>query len=192
MEKVKTYLSNRENLKLLGGILVGLVFGLVFILIFNPFNIKRLYQKPKAWIISQGLNATLTKQQLLLKSAKNGAVSLDDIAKVATASTKIKAEAVKIGNDYVLSTGADGQVISSIEKGTYKIGLIPIPGVDFTGVPKQINIQGDYQLKIGLVKGSGKITTVDSIQSEASESSKLTITLNRPWAGITIKLTKLK
>lgn len=205
MDKIKTFLSNRENLKLIGGVVAGLILGLAFILIFNPFNIKRLYLKPKAWIISQGLHSTLTKQQLLLKSAKRGQVSLDNLAKIATTSTNIKAEAVKIGKDYLLSTDASGKVDLSIDPGTYRVELVKIPGIDFTGVPGTIKIErGDYVLNVGLIKGSGKVRAEGGgLKMEDGQESKLQINLfsdkngngkkqdGEPylyWSGVTIKL----
>lgn len=166
--------------------------------------LNREYKKPEAWVISQGLNSTLTKQQLLLESAKNGQVTLNDLAKVATASTIIKAEAVKIGSDYLLSTGADGKVEISVDPGQYRVEMVTIPGIDFTGVPGKINITGSNTLNIGLIKGSGKVRAEDGgLKIEGGAENKLKVSLfqdkngngvkdggelDLPWAGVTIKL----
>lgn len=171
------------------------------------FSLSSNYKKPEAWVISQGLNSTLTKQQLLQQSAKNGQASLDDLARVATASTTIKAEAVKIGSDYLLSTGADGKVEISVEPGKYSIELIPIPGIDFTGVPGRISISSEnYFLNIGLLKGSGKVRTESGgLKIEDGNEGKLRVVLfqdkngngqkdegesDLPWARVTVKLVR--
>lgn len=175
----------------------------------NLYKDSKEYQKPEAWVISQGLNSTLTKQQLLLKEAKGGQVTLEDLARVATASTDVKAEAVKIGSDYLLSTGADGKVEVVVDPGTYKVELVTIPEIDFTGVPGIININGGENiLSIGLVEGSGKVKAgIDLVGQQPPDlRGRLQVSLFQdkngdgkkdngepylPWAGVTIKLTKV-
>ncbi len=168
---------------------------------------KGQYQKPVAWVIPQSLNSTLARQQLLVQSAKGGKVSLEDLAKVATASVSVKAEAVKIGSDYLLSTGADGKVEVEVDPGNYRVEMVSVPGVDFTGVPGTADIKGGTNtLSIGLVKGSGKVRTEGGgLKMEAGSENKLKVNLfsdknengvkdsgepDLPWAGVTVKLSR--
>ena len=166
---------------------------------------KGEYKKPEAWVISQGLNSTLTKQQLLQASAKQGQVTLEDLARVATASAVVKSEAVKIGNDYLLSTGADGKVEVSVDPGTYEVELVTIPEIDFTGIPGKISIsQESYVLNIGLMKGSGKVRS-GKLDNEVGSGNENILKVNLfsdkngngkkdegepdlSWAGVTIRL----
>lgn len=207
-----------QKIKRLAGEHFILIIMFVFIstgVILGLVKDSKIYKKPETWVISQGLNSTLTKQQLLLGSVRGGKITLSDIAKVATASTTVKPEAVKIGKDYLLSTGADGKVEISVDNGQYKVEIIKLQKIDFTGVPAKIIIdRGNFVLNIGLTKGSGKILSLRHPErSEGSQDSigrsapsRMTLSLfqdkngdgkkeenepDLPWAGVTVKLIKI-
>lgn len=174
---------------LIAGTLVGL----------KIFKDRNVYQKPKAWVISQSLNSSLAKQRSLLSSDYTSA----------SASSNIRPEVVKVGKDYLLSTGVLGEVSLDLPKNVYKVSLVSVPGVDFTGVPSKIApSEGTYELNIGVTQGSGKIKGQEiKISNPPEGTTKLKVTLyhdkngdglkgadelSLPWAGVTIKLTESK
>lgn len=197
--------KKRKIFKYLGIFL--LIVGFLFVL--NVIKAKQEYHKPKAWVIFQSLNSSLAKKQVLAKSIKDGQLTVADLVKVATASTLVKAEVVKVGKDYLLSTGSDGQAQVDLPQGIYKVSLVAIPGVDFTGVPSKLNLSGEiYEFKIGLKEGSRKIKgkAADLSSKKYQGQTKLVVTLfqdkngngikgkdepSLPWAGVTIKLRSL-
>lgn len=199
-----------------GSVLAGTVLGLILLAWLNPFKFfvpaSRLggLKKDNTWIISQGLANTLSKQvQLKNAVSASGSVSLLDIVKIATSSGVPKAEVVKKGNEIFLSTGSVGEVKTDLVYGRYKVAVIPIPGVDFMGVPAEVDIrQPISEIKLGLVEGQGKVKGGQNVLNDkpkSSDLSKLIISLywdqnkngqkekEEPkvlWAGVTIKLTK--
>lgn len=192
-----------------GSILGGVVLGLVLLAWLNPFKYF-VAKKDNTWVISQGLANTLSKQvQLKNAVSASGSVSLLDIVKIATSSGVPKAEVVKKGNEIFLSTGSVGEVKTDLVYGRYKVSLIPVPGVDFTGVPAEVDINKPIiEIKLGLAEGTGKVNGVQNVlgdKPKSSDLSKLVVSLfwdqnknglkddTEPkvlWAGVTIKLTK--
>lgn len=200
---------NKNILIWAGSIIGGAVLGLVLLAWLNPFKYF-VPKKDNTWVISQGLANTLSKQvQLKNATTASGSVSLLDIVKIATSSGVPKAEVVKKGNEIFLSTGSVGEVKTDLVYGRYKVSLIPVPGVDFTGVPAEIDINKPIsEIKLGLTEGQGKVKGVQNILKDKPKStdlSKLVVSLywdqnknglkdeSEPkvlWAGVTIKLTK--
>lgn len=200
----------RENFKKyifiwIMAILIGLGLGAFISNRVLDYYRTRPYEPPDVWVLSQGLNSTLLKQELLKKEAEGGQVTLADIAKVATASTTLKAEAIRVGNRYLLSTGANGQAFVELPSGRYKLNIIPVPGIDFTGVPERIFVnQGFTILNIGITKGTGEIKHKDQDITEVSSGkSSVTVVLYQdkdsdgqkgddesqlPWAGIVVSI----
>lgn len=194
----------RKLVKPLGFILV---IALILV-VMNVIKVRSEYQKPQTWVISQSLNSSLNKQNKILGAAKNGQITLGDLAKVATDSSQIKPEVVKIKNDYLMSTGAEGTVEAEIALGTYEVQLAKIPEIDFTGIPGTIKIaNGSYSLNIGLVKGSGKVRAeggrlkvedrngkpkiiVKLFQDKNGNGKKDSGESSLSWAGIVIKLVR--
>lgn len=200
---------NKTSLIFMVSILGGAVLGLILLAWLNPFRIF-VPKKDNTWVISQGLVNTLSKQvQLKNAVSASGSVSLLDIVKIATSSGVPKAEVVKKGNDIFLSTGPVGEVKTDLVYGRYKVAVIPVPGVDFMGVPAEIDIkQPISEIKLGLTEGQGKVKGVHNVSGDKPKSndlSKLVVSLywdqnknglkddTEPkvlWAGVTIKLTK--
>ena len=148
------------GISMLGGVLLG-VFIIYRILLYIG---TQDYQKPKAWILSQNLGNTLLKQQMLKDAERDGSITVSDIAKIATSSTTLKGEAIKIVNKYYLSTGSNGTISLTLPTGLYKVSLAEVPGADFTGVPKEIKIEkGTLDLKIGLKQGKGELLSTKDI-----------------------------
>lgn len=170
------------------------------------------YQKPKAWVISQSLYQTIAKNQLLAGKAKGGVVSLDDVIGVATASVTPKSEVLKTDEGYLITTGFNGEAVAEIPKGTYKVKIVPIPGIDFVGVPSEFRLnKGIEEFRLFLTEGSGRIlqdpsskTYDPKLYPKFSEEAKLVIHLYHDknsngkkdkgeerlnWAGITVQLT---
>ncbi len=163
--------------------------------------------KPSPLIISQAVYESIGKRNMLVKYAADGSLTAGELAEIATTSAEIKAEAVKVGKQYLLSTGSDGQVEARIATGSYKLAMIPIAGMDFSGVPNQIQIDGagSQTLALGLKLGSGKVNTNNTVQVKAgtNKTPGLLIKLfrdtngngqkdaddpNLPWAGVRIRL----
>lgn len=196
-----------------------MVFSVVLVLIiligftaFKQVN-KSTYQKPPAWTISQSVYSTIGKQKLLSNFAQDGELTVGEIAKVATSSTTVTSEVVKVGDKYLLSTGSDGQVKINLPQGLYKMAVMPIPGMDFTGVSDQVKVEGRTQIMfLGLKKGSGEINSrVLSVITEPGsgdlKNTDLVIKLfhdkngdavnqdgesGLSWAGVTFRLTPVK
>lgn len=193
----------------MGSILGGAILGLFLLAWLNPYRFF-VPKKDNTWVISQGLANTLSKQiQLKNATTASGSVSLLDIVKIATSSGVPKQEVLKNGNDIYLSTGPVGEVKTDLVYGRYKVSLIPVPGVDFMGVPAEIDINKPIsEIKLGLAEGQGKVNGVQNVlgdKPKASDLSKLVVSLfwdqnknglkdeEEPkvlWAGVTIKLTK--
>lgn len=189
--------------------MLGMILGLILLAWLNPFKYF-VAKKDNTWVISQGLANTLSKQvQLKNATTASGSVSLLDIVKIATSTGVPKAEVVKKGNEIFLSTGPVGEVKTDVVYGRYKISVIPIPGVDFVGVPTEIDIkQPISEIKLGLTEGTGKIKGIQNVLNDKPKSSdlgKVIVSLywdqnnngqkdeKEPkvlWAGVTIKLTK--
>lgn len=183
--------------------------GLILLAWLNPFRFFAA-KKDNTWVISQSLANTLSKQQQLKNAVSaSGSVSLLDIVKIATSSGVPKAEVVKKGADTFLSTGPVGEVKTDLVYGRYKVSLIPVPGVDFMGVPAEIDINKPIiEIKLGLTEGTGKVKGVQNVLNDKPKSSdlgKLVLSLywdqnkngqrdeTEPkvfWAGVTIKLSK--
>lgn len=192
-----------------GSIIGGAVLGLILLAWLNPFRFFAA-KKDNTWVISQSLANTLSKQQQLKNAVSaSGSVSLLDIVKIATSSGVPKAEVVKKGADTFLSTGPVGEVKTDLVYGRYKVSLIPVPGVDFMGVPAEIDINKPIiEIKLGLTEGTGKVKGVQNVLNDKPKSSdlgKLVLSLywdqnkngqrdeTEPkvfWAGVTIKLSK--
>lgn len=199
---------NSNKWKIFAAIGILLVFIMGSFLIFKVIQGKNTYQKNKAWVIPQSLNTALSKQQLLAQSGSNIASSGPQVEAISTYSGIIRPEAVKIGKDYLLSTGASGEISLDLPRWTYKVSIVPIPGVDLTGVPSKISLDGGkYDLEIGVLKGSGKIKgQKNNTSAKSSEgTTKLKVSLfhdkngngekgtdepSLPWAGVTLKLTE--
>lgn len=152
---MKLNLANFDKFIALLGIIIGSIALIFQILILTS-------RKEKTWVVSQGLYQSLAKQQLLFDKTKGKGIELEDLVEVATISSLPKAEAVRVGNKYILSTGALGDVVVELPFGIYDIEVTPIPGINFTGVRKQIKFsQSIEELRLGLTKGAGKIIQAD-------------------------------
>jgi len=201
----------------IGSVLGGVILGLILLAWLNPFKFF-VAKKDNTWVISQGLANTLSKQAQLQKAVEaSGSVSLTDIVKIATSSGVPKAEVVKKGSDTYLSTGPLGEVKTDLVYGRYKLSLVPVPGVDFTGVPAEIDINKPIiEIKLGLTEGlpagppagrTGRqgIQNVLKDKPKSNDLGKAIVYLywdqnkngqkddTEPkvlWAGVTIKLTK--
>lgn len=200
---------NRSNLIFIGVVILGIVLGLILLAWLNPFKYF-MAKKDNTWVISQGLANTLSKQSQLKNAIDaSGSVSLLDIVKIATSSGVPKQEVVKKGNEIFLSTGPVGEVKTDLVYGRYKVAVIPVPGVDFVGVPAEVDIkQPISEIKLGLTEGTGKVKGIQNVLGDKPKSndlSKLVVSLywdqnknggkdeGEPkvlWAGVTIKLTK--
>lgn len=190
-------------------IIGGFVVGLVLLAWLNPFRFF-MPQESKTWILPQGLVKTLSKQQMLKEAiTESGSVSLKDIVKIATSSALPKQQVVKKGRDTFLSTGPSGEVKTDLVYGRYKISVVPVPGVDFVGVPAEIDIREPIvELKLGLAEGTGKVVGVQNVSEKKPKPdnlAKVAISLfydqdksgiknnHEPkvlWAGVTIKFTR--
>ena len=190
-------------------IIAGFVLGLILLSWLNPFRFITP-EKNQTWILPQGLVKTLSKQQMLKEAiSPAGSVSLLDIVKIATSSGVPKQQVVKKGRDVYLSTGPSGEVKTDLVYGRYKVSVIPIPGVDFMGIPTEIDINKPiFEIKLGLTEGTGKIKGVQNVSGgkpQSTDLAKIVIylfhdqnkdgirELGEPkvlWAGVTIKLTK--
>ena len=207
-ENFKARFLRKKFLIIAGFIFTVVIFITGFILI-NFFGHKNTYQKPKAWTISQNIYSTLAKQKLLSDFAGDGELTVAEIARVATSSATLKQEVVKVGDKYLLSTGSDGQVKVSLPIGIYTMAVMPIPNMDFTGVPDRVRVEGSAQIMtLGLKGGSGKVFSkalpVITRQSlEELNSTDFLINLFHdkngdgikqagevmlPWAGVTFRL----
>lgn len=161
--------KSKEILIWAGSILAGMFLGVFIVYKIVDYIANRPYQKPKMWILSQSLENTLIKQELLRNAVNDGRLTLGDLAKVATSSTFKDGEAIKIGNKFFLSTGSNGQIRLELEPGEYKISLATMPGTDFTGVPTKIIVgKGPIALKIGLKQGNERVYGTKNIPTSAT------------------------
>lgn len=187
----------------------GFILGLILLAWLNPFRFF-VPQQSKTWILPQGLVKTLSRQQMLKEAITDaGSVSLKDIVKIATSSALPKQQVVKKGRDIFLSTGPSGEVKTDLVYGRYKISVVPVPGVDFVGVPAEIDIREPIiELKLGLTEGQGKVFGVQNVSGKKPKPdnlAKVAVSLfydqdkngikdtHEPkvlWAGVTLKLTK--
>lgn len=194
---------------------VILIFGGFLIWIFNPVTFFLPKKQNKTWIISQSLASTLGRQQVLGKYSYAGELELDSLVKAVTASVLPNEEAVRIGDKTIMSTSSLGQVTANFPSGRYKVAVMPIPGVDLTGIPNKIDLLTPAQeIPIGIKKGSGKVIGVtkkfnlsfsQAKKDQSEETTKLIISLfhdlngdgkkqkeeqGLKWAGVTVELAK--
>lgn len=189
-----------------------LIFGGITTLIINLQSILNPQKETKTWIISQSLASVLGRQQVLTKNIYGGEVELEDLVKAATASVLPKEEAVRIGDKTIMSTSSLGQVTADFPQGRYKVAVVPIPGVDLTGIPNKIDLLTTTQeIPIGIKKGSGKVLgfvtkfNAGSKRTQSKETTKLIISLFHDlngdgkkqkeeqklrWAGVIVELIK--
>lgn len=194
------------------------VIGIISLISYLYLLTSNLYIKPQSWIIPQSVYSIISKNQAISKGYKNGSIELDQFAMIATSSTLPKPEAVMIGKVVYLSTGELGEVSAKIPYGAYSVSVVPIPGVDFTNVPKNIEIKRPaHELNLGLAKGEGRVliskdplkglipsffekksqiasgsgTLVLKLFNDKNSDSKKDFTEPQlRWAGVTLKLEK--
>lgn len=195
------------------------VIGIISLISYFILLTSNLYQKPQAWIIPQSVYSNISKNQAITRGSKNGVIELNEFTKIATSDALPKPEAVMIGNTVYLSTGELGEVSAKIPFGAYSLSVVPIPGVDFTNVPKDIEIKrAVHELNLGLSKGKGRVllskdplkgiipTLFEKKSKAAPDSGTLVLKLfndknadskkdfTEPqlrWAGVTLVLEKL-
>lgn len=191
---------------------ISLVFIALVIAIPILVKVFGVSRQLKNWVVSQGVYTSIAKQEALFDRTRDGGVQLKDVVELSTKDHLPKAEAVKIGNKILISTGLKGEAVVTIAKGVYEVSVVPIPGVDVTGVAKEIVVSSlAHELPLGLAVGSGEVKakqaqgqSYDS-NSFDTASSQLIITLykdangngekdqNEPklqWAGVTVQLIK--
>lgn len=211
---VKEKFVELSRLKKFAVVGVGiLVIGGITVFLINLQTILNPQKQTKTWIISQSLASVLGRQQVLAKNVVGGEVELEDIVKAATASVLPKQEAVRIGDKTAMSTGTNGQVAVDFPQGRYKVAVVPIPGVDLTGIPSRIELLTPAQeIKIGIKEGSGKVLgfvkgfNIGTKRTQSNQTTKLVISLfhdingdgkkqkeeqNLKWAGVTVELIRL-